>query len=957
MVERCGDEVGRARQSRGAARRGAGRARAGRPRQGHAGALREDPRPRAHGSSSSSPSRSARTAPGLVPVVDEPLGAPDGVRRGPRLRGPRPRRRHDATTRPSRSSRTAGHPVIRLPAQGPARHRRRVLPVGAGDGDRGRRARRESRSTSPTSRAAKERTSRAPLRAGGRCAACRSGPSPRRKTAVALLAQSNAPADLASAEGLAAHLAQAEPGDYVAHPQAYLPPTAETVSRSCRRSACLCATGCASRRRSASGRDYLHATGQLHKGGPTNGLFIQITGEDKDDLTIPGAGYGFSTLKAAQAQGDLETLRDGGAPGHPPPPHRQAAQGLQQLLQIARTATRQALTSESPDGKPVRGRILRPGHLRRLRGPDASRKLVPALWSMFQSRVLPEPFAVVGVGAHRDDNEQFRARMREAITDFARVQPPSTRVWDRFAQALFYYAGDPADAAMYPGLDAYVRGVEQRARHRRQPALLRRRRRPSLYPHLVTQARRGGPQPRAGRAARAGCASSSRSRSAATSPRRGRSTRSWPRRAARTRSTGSTTTSARRRSRTSSCSASPTASSSRCGTGITSTTCRSRSARRIGVEARGAYYEESGALRDMIQNHILQLLCLVAMEPPVTFDADPGARREDQGHARDPTHPGRRRGPRRRARPVRPRLRRRPAACAAIARSRASRRESITETYAALRARPSTTGGGRACRSTCAPASACPSARARSRCSSSARRTSSSGAIPSILAEPNLLVLRIQPDEGMSLSLRRQAARAASCGSSPVEMDFDYGQAFGGEPPEAYERLLLDAMKGDATLYARGDWVDAGVGAALTRARRAGRTGDRASSRPTRRAPGARTRPTRSSSAAGDAGGAPERAPPPWRRNYGLSCADACPHHPRRRHLDPGVVPALVDQDLERAAGLLVHLRGALVGRGRRREVPPAVGLERRAEREPTGCPARCGPCRRAGRLHRAATR
>ena len=41
-----------------------------------------------------------------------------------------------------------------------------------------------------------------------------------------------------------------------------------------------------------------------------------------------------------------------------------------------------------------------------------------------------------------------------------------------------------------------------------------------------------------------------------------------------------------------------------------------------------------------------------------------------------------------------------------------------------------------------------------------------------------------------------------------VEMDFDYGQAFGGTPPEAYERLLLDAMKGDATLYARGDWVD-----------------------------------------------------------------------------------------------------------------------------------------------------
>ena len=94
-------------------------------------------------------------------------------------------------------------------------------------------------------------------------------------------------------------------------------------------------------------------------------------------------------------------------------------------------------------------------------GDLTRRKLVPALWSMFQGRVLPEPFAVVGVGRTQMDNEQFRILMREAITDFARVQPPSSRVWDRFAQALFYYAGDPADAAIYPGLDAHVRAVER----------------------------------------------------------------------------------------------------------------------------------------------------------------------------------------------------------------------------------------------------------------------------------------------------------------------------------------------------------------------------------------------------------------------------------------------------------------------------------------------------------------
>src|SRR5690349_24615353 len=92
-------------------------------------------------------------------------------------------------------------------------------------------------------------------------------------------------------------------------------------------------------------------------------------------------------------------------------------------------------------------------------GDLTRRKLLPALWSMFQSRVLPEPFAVVGVSRSEMTNEQFRARMREAISDFARVQPPSTRVWERFAQALFYYTGDPADAAMYGGLSAYLKQV------------------------------------------------------------------------------------------------------------------------------------------------------------------------------------------------------------------------------------------------------------------------------------------------------------------------------------------------------------------------------------------------------------------------------------------------------------------------------------------------------------------
>ena len=155
--------------------------------------------------------------------------------------------------------------------------------------------------------------------------------------AVALLARSSSP--IASvAEGLAAHLAQAGADDYVAI-LSYLPDSEETGSllqalRVLLRDRLRVATTV------GLGPEYLHATDQLHKGGRNNGLFIQITGEDKDDLTIPGVAHGFSTLKAAQAQSDLETLHACGRRVIRLRLAGKAAQGLQELLQITRTATR-----------------------------------------------------------------------------------------------------------------------------------------------------------------------------------------------------------------------------------------------------------------------------------------------------------------------------------------------------------------------------------------------------------------------------------------------------------------------------------------------------------------------------------------------------------------------------------------------------------------------------------------
>jgi len=112
--------------------------------------------------------------------------------------------------------------------------------------------------------------------------------------------------DVSSVEGaLEAHRARARPGDYVAL-MAYVTPSpaADQALQSFRR--WWGASGSATT--VGFGPRFLHSTGQLHKGGPDEGLFVQITCRDAQDAAIPGAGYGFSTLKAAQALGDFQAL-------------------------------------------------------------------------------------------------------------------------------------------------------------------------------------------------------------------------------------------------------------------------------------------------------------------------------------------------------------------------------------------------------------------------------------------------------------------------------------------------------------------------------------------------------------------------------------------------------------------------------------------------------------------------
>ena len=227
----------------------------------------------------------------------------------------------------------------------------------------------------------------------------------------------------------------------------------------------------------------------------------------------------------------------------------------------------------------------------------------------------------------------------------------------------------------------------------------------------------------------------------------------------------------------------------------------------IGIGSRAGYYDSAGALRDLVQNHMLQLLTLLCMEPPVDFSADevrdekvkvlhaikaPTEEDVDRIAVRAQYGHGhlRRRG---RAR--------------ATSRRRASRR---TPTRRRTRrcAWRSRTGAGRACRSTCARASAWRARSPRSRSSLKPVPHLAFSGEGSLGVKPNQLILTMQPNEGVSLSLGAKIP-GSRMRIRPVNMEFLYGTAFISQSPEAYERLIMDAMRGDATLFTRNDEVEA----------------------------------------------------------------------------------------------------------------------------------------------------
>jgi glucose-6-phosphate 1-dehydrogenase len=222
----------------------------------------------------------------------------------------------------------------------------------------------------------------------------------------------------------------------------------------------------------------------------------------------------------------------------------------------------------------------------------------------------------------------------------------------------------------------------------------------------------------------------------------------------------------------------------------------------IGIGRRAGYYDEAGALRDLVQNHMLQLLSLLCMEPPVTFDADEV--RDEKVKVLHAVE----------APPTQAVVRAQYTSGMAEGKDAPGYLDeedvpddSRTETYVALRLEVDNwrwagvpiylrTGKRLARKVTEIAVTLKPVPHLAFQ------------AEGSVGVQPNQLILTMQPNEGVSLSLGAKIP-GTRMRIRPVNMEFLYGTSFLSQSPEAYERLIMDAMRGDATLFTRNDEVEA----------------------------------------------------------------------------------------------------------------------------------------------------
>jgi glucose-6-phosphate 1-dehydrogenase len=430
-------------------------------------------------------------------------------------------------------------------------------------------------------------------------------------------------------------------------------------------------------------------------------------------------------------------------------------------------------------------------------GDLAHRKLLPALFDLFCDGKLPEEFTILGYARRPKTDEEFRAEMQNSVKLFARHNPTMSDRWEKFAQGLFYHQAEFTDAQSCHPLSERLDQLdaERGTQHNRLFYLATA---PEFYETLISQL------------GDAGLANQDKgwSRIIVEKP------------------FGTDLMSAHKLNRHI-LSVFQESQVYRIDHYLGKETVQNifafrfantilepiwnrnyvdhvqiTAAESVGVEGRGGYYETAGALRDMVQSHLLQLVSLTAMEPPVSFDAtsvhdekikvlraicemkdddvDRLVVRGQYGPGRD--MPGYRDEPR-------------------VA------KDSNVETYVALKLLIDNwrwagvpfylrTGKRMPRRMT----------EIRIQFKPVPHPLFSHEASSDV--EPNVLALRLQPDEGIHLKFAAKEP-GQTIQLRDVRMEFYYKTAFGGVPGEAYETLLIDAMRGDSTLFNRRDEVEA----------------------------------------------------------------------------------------------------------------------------------------------------
>jgi glucose-6-phosphate 1-dehydrogenase len=500
----------------------------------------------------------------------------------------------------------------------------------------------------------------------------------------------------------------------------------------------------------------------------------------------------------------VEAPPDQPIPARPAPRPKDAPRTMKEI----REAYKGKRTSRS---KPVEN-VLREG-LRLERVPDPStvvlfggtgdlahRKVLPALYHLWRTNLLPHEFVIVAIGRRPYDDETFRADVRKSLDQFSRTLPVDEDAWRTFAERICYQHLDFADPSGFDELVTRLDAldVERGTRGNRLYYLATQ---PSQFAELVGQLGRVGLDHE-------------------------KHDGGW-RRIVIEKPFGHDFESAKKLNRD----VGKVFRESqvyridhylgketvrnllvfRFGNGIFEPLWNRRYvdhvqitvAESIGIENRGAFYEETGASRDVLQNHLLQLVSLIAMEPPARFEAN--ALRDEKAKVlraissapadvagnvvRGQYGPG----------------------WVAATQVHGYREEpdvdpsSETETFVAARLMIDDW------RWSGVPFYVRTGKRLPKRATEIAiqyrevphRLFQDEGVEP----DPNLLAIRIQPDEGIML---RFGAKVPGLGVDvrSVTMDFTYGSAFSVDSPDAYETLILDALQGDASLFTRADEVE-----------------------------------------------------------------------------------------------------------------------------------------------------